>query len=102
MSERANGLQGGEDFREYMKKRNIVESVSNTVFGLYLLEARPADPLDYIRTHMTGTVAEREQLGALTAEHDRAVARVREMQDENMELAKRTKILHDYWENLNG
>lgn len=96
MSERTNNVYNGEDFRKYMKKFNLIESVTHTILKLYELEVRPADPLDYIRTHMTETISEKEELEALTAKHDSMVARIREMEEENMKLAKKIKMLHKY------
>jgi len=96
MSERTYNSYGGADFHEYVKRCNIIESVTDTVFELYGLAVRPADPLDYIRTHMTETISEREELEALTAKHDSMAGRIREMEDENMKLARKIKMLRDY------
>ncbi|XP_060835543.1 c-Myc-binding protein-like [Rhopalosiphum padi] len=89
-----------EDFRKYLNDFGVVDALTNVLADLYSLEIRPTDPLDYIRTHMTETVKEREELKILKANYESMVSQIQEMEEENMKLAKTIKELENYGEEL--
>jgi hypothetical protein len=89
-----------EDFRKYLNDFGVVDALTNVLADLYSLEIRPTDPLDYIRTHMTEIVKEREELKILKANYESMVSQIQEMEEENMKLAKTIKELENYGEDL--
>lgn len=86
------------NFRKYLNKFGVIESLTSVIANLYELEQRPIDPLDYIRTHMTKTIKEREELKILKTKHDHIVTEIHEMEEENINLAKEIKQLENYGE----
>lgn len=85
-----------EDFKKYLNKYGVIEALTMVLLNLYEMEIRPTDPLDYIRTHMTETIYEREELKKLQVQHDDMVAQIQQMEEENMKLAKTLKELGHY------
>lgn len=65
MSEHANNNWLNIQYEGFKKKLNesgVIEALTNVLANLYELEIRPTDPLEYIRTHMTETISEKEEL----------------------------------------
>lgn len=89
-----------ENFKRYLSEHGVTESLTNVLANLYELEIRPTDPLDFIRTHMTEIVNEREELKNLKAKYDHMIIEIKELEEENMTLAQTLKHLENY-ENLN-
>lgn len=85
-----------EEFKRYLYESGITEALVNVLQELYELEIRPTDPLDYIRTHMTEIVMEREELKILKAKYESMISQIQEMEEENMKLAKKIKELENY------
>lgn len=100
MSEHENKLFNSKhnNFRKYLKEFDVIESLTKVIANLYELEEKPIDPLDYIRTHMTKTIKEREELKILKTKHDHMVTEIHEMEEENINLAKEIKRLENYGE----
>lgn len=97
MSEHGDDLdRQRENFKMYLHKFGVVESLTNVLANLYELEIKPTDPLDYIRTHMTERVHEKEELKILRAKHDQMVIQVQEIEEENLKLAKEINQLEYY------
>lgn len=88
MSNQADNVFNDKDFMKYLNEFGVIEAVTDVLLNLYELDIKPTDPLDYIRTHMTETVYEKEELEALTAKRDDMVALIRKMEERNMNLAK--------------
>ncbi|XP_022176653.1 C-Myc-binding protein-like [Myzus persicae] len=95
-----SGNNKREDFKKYLNDLGVIDALTNVLANLYRLEIRPTDPLDYIRTHMTETVIEREELKMLKANYDSMMSQIQEMEEENMQLAKTIKELENYGEEL--
>ncbi|XP_025192109.1 c-Myc-binding protein-like [Melanaphis sacchari] len=85
-----------EDFKKYLNEFGVIDALTNVLADLYGLEIRPTNPLDYIRTHMTKIVKEREELKILKANYESLVSQIREIEEENMKLAKTIKELENY------
>lgn len=104
MSKQENELLNGkrEDFKKYLNRLGVIEALTKVLIDLYEMEERPTDPLDYIRTHMTETINEREELKILQIQHDNMVAQIREMEEENMKIAKTLKELGYYAKELDN
>lgn len=85
-----------EDFKKYLNEFGVIDALTNVLADLNGLEIRPTDPLDYIRTHMTEIVKEREELKILKANYESMISQIQEMEEENMKLAKKIKELEDY------
>jgi len=81
-----------EDFKQKLIKLGVINVLTNILVKLYELEPRPADPLEYIRTHMTEILSEKEELKALTAKHNNMVDEIQRMEEENTNLEKIIKI----------
>lgn len=103
MSEQENLMKNTqqEDFKRYLNESGVIEALVNVMAKLYELETKPTDPLDYIRTNMTETVKERDELEELKTKHDRMIAQIEEMEENNMNLAKTIKELENYSGELN-
>lgn len=100
MSEQENDLYNSskyKEFKKYLNKSGLIEAMTDILANLYELEERPTDPLDYIRTHMTETIKEREELEKLKSVYHVMVNQIQEMENENINLAKAIKELE-----LNG
>lgn len=105
MSEQENGLYNSnknKEFKKYLNKSGVIEAITNILANLYELEERPTDPLDYIRTHMTETIKEREELEKLKSIYDYMVIQIQEMEDENINLAKAIKELEPNGEEMSS
>jgi len=89
-----------EDFKKYLNDLGVIDALTNILANLYQLEIRPTDPLDYIRTHMTENVIEKEELKMLKANYNSMISQIQEMEGENMQLAKTIKELENYGEEL--
>lgn len=85
-----------EDFKRYLNKLGVIEALTKVLLNLYEMETRPKDPLDYIRTHMTAIINEREELRILKIKHDNMVAQIQKMEEENMNLANTLKEFGNY------
>lgn len=85
-----------ENFRKYLNDFNVIETLTNVLTNIYKMEIKPTDPLDYIRTHMTDTIHEREELKSLIAKHNDIVAQIQKTKQENINLAKEIKELENY------
>lgn len=85
-----------EDFKKYLNKFGVIEALTKVLIDLYEMKMRPTDPLDYIRTHMTETIKEREELKKLQIQYDSLVVQNQEMEEENINLAKTLKELGYY------
>lgn len=95
MSKQDNELLNSkrEDFKNYLNRLGVIEVLTKVLIDLYDMEIRPTDPLDYIRTHITETIKEKEELKILQIQHDNMVVQIREMEEENMKIAKTLKEL---------
>lgn len=82
-----------EDFKKYLIKSNVFEALTKVLISIYELEIKPTNPLDYIRTHMTEIIDEKEELKLLKNKYDTIVTQIHEMEEENMNLAKTLKEL---------
>jgi len=89
-----------EDFKKYLNELGVIDALTNVLANLYRLEIRPTDPLDYIRTHMTEIVNEREELKILKDNYNSIINQIQEMEEENMKLAKTIKDLESYGDEL--
>jgi len=89
-----------ENFKIYLHKFGVVESLTNVLANLYELEIKPTDPLDYIRTYMTENVHEKEELKILKAKYDQMVIQIQEIEEENMKLAEEINQMEHYGEDL--
>jgi len=89
-----------EDFKKYLNDLGVIEALTNVLANLYRSEVRPTDPLDYIRTHMTEIVKEREELKMLKETYNSMISQIQEMEEENMQLAKTIKELENYGDEL--
>lgn len=89
-----------EEFKKYLNELGVIDALTNVLANLYKLEIRPSDPLDYIRTHMTEIVSEKEELNILKAHYNSMVSQIQEMQADNMKLAKTIKELEKYGNEL--
>jgi len=98
MSENTDNLFDSKEFKKYLKEFRVIESVTNVLLNIYELDVRPTDPLDYIRTHMTETANEMEELETLTAKRDSMVTEIQEMEEENMNLENTIKELKNNYE----
>lgn len=102
MSEQENlfkTMQG--EFKKYLNESGVIEALVDVLAKLYELEIKPTDPLDYIRTNMTETVKEKEELKELKTKHDQLITQIQEMEEKNMNLAKAIKELENYSGELN-
>eukprot|EP00818_Percolomonas_sp_WS_P001873 CAMPEP_0117441170 /NCGR_PEP_ID=MMETSP0759-20121206/3494_1 /TAXON_ID=63605 /ORGANISM="Percolomonas cosmopolitus, Strain WS" /LENGTH=98 /DNA_ID=CAMNT_0005233011 /DNA_START=60 /DNA_END=356 /DNA_ORIENTATION=+ len=50
--------QRKEEFRKYLESNGVVDAITKVFVGLYEQEARPEDPLQYIRQNLGGKEAE--------------------------------------------
>lgn len=85
-----------EDFKKYLNEFGVIDALTNVLADLNGLETRPTDPLDYIRTHMTEIVKEREELKILKAKYESMISQIQEIEEENMKIAKKIKELENY------
>lgn len=85
-----------EDFKKYLYESGLFEALTNILVNLYELEIKPKDPLDYIRTHMTQNIYEKEELKILKAKHYDIITQIQTIQEENMNLATSIKELENY------
>lgn len=90
-----------ESFRKYLNDFGVIETLTNVITNIYKLEIKPTDPLDYIRTHMTDTIHEKEELKTLRAKHNDIVTQIQKTKQENINLAKEIKELQNYENELN-
>lgn len=74
-----------QDFKSYLIKSGVFEALTKALISIYEMDTKPADPLNYIRTHMS---EEDEGLKILQAKYDSMVTEIQEMEEENMNLAK--------------
>jgi len=81
-----------EDFKQKLIKLGIINALTNILANLYELEPRPIDPLEYIRTHMTETLSEKEEVKALKAIYNNMVDEIQQLEEENTNLEKVIKI----------
>ncbi|XP_015374024.1 PREDICTED: C-Myc-binding protein homolog [Diuraphis noxia] len=100
MANQENSANKREDFKKYLSDLGVIDALTNVLANLYQLETRPTDPLDYIRTHMTEIVQEREELKMLKANYNSMISQIQEMEEQNMELAKSIKELENYGNEL--
>ncbi|KAF0751703.1 c-Myc-binding protein-like [Aphis craccivora] len=85
-----------EDFKKYLNEFGVIDALTNVLADLNGLEIRPTDPLDYIRTHMTEIVKEKEELKILKANYESMISQIQEMEEEIMKLSKKIKVLENY------
>ncbi|XP_029348582.1 c-Myc-binding protein homolog [Acyrthosiphon pisum] len=101
MSNQGNSFNNKrENIKKYLNDLGLIEALTNVLANLYRSEPRPTDPLDYIRTHMTEIVKEREELKMLKETYDSMISQIQEMEEENMQLAKTIKELENYGDEL--
>ncbi|KAL5243629.1 hypothetical protein ACI65C_011039 [Semiaphis heraclei] len=100
MTNQENSVNKREDFKKYLSDLGVIDALTNVLANLYRLESRPTDPLDYIRTHMTEIVHEREELKILKANYNSMISQIQEMEEQNMQLAKTIKELENYGNEL--
>jgi len=101
MANSENAVNKREDFKKYLNDLGVIDALTNVLANLYQLETRPTDPLDYIRTHMTEIVHEREELKMLKDNYNSMISQIQEMEEENMQLASKIKELENYGNELN-
>lgn len=85
-----------EDFKKYLYESGLFEALTKVLINLYELERKPIDPLDYIRTHMTQNIYEKEELRIIKAKHDDIITQIQTIQEENKNLTKLIKELENY------
>lgn len=101
MSNQGNSVNNKrEDFKKYLNDLGVIEALTNVLANLYKSETRPTDPLDYIRTHMTETIKEKEELKMLKENYNSMISQIQEIEEENMQLAKTIKELENYGNEL--
>lgn len=102
MSDGGDDLLNGkrENFKTYLNKFGVIEALTNVLAKIYELDIKPTDPLDYIRTNMTETIHEREELKILKTKHENILSQIQKMKEENINLAKVIKELENYGEEL--
>lgn len=85
-----------EDFKKYLCTSGLSEALTKVLVNLYELEIKSINPLDYIRTHMTQIINEKEELKILKSKHYELTKQIQIIQEENMNLENSIKELENY------
>ena len=77
-----------EDFRKYLEKEGILETLTKSLVALYEAPDKPADPLCFLRNNFAGQNIEelQETVKKLTAEKEKLLVDVETLSKENSEL----------------
>lgn len=92
-----------EEFKKYLRDSGMLEAFIKVIMSIYEMEDKPDDPLDYIRTHMTETIEEKETLAMLKKKHEELIAQINATKKENLKIARKLrelKHLEKYGERL--
>jgi hypothetical protein len=85
-----------EDFKKYLYKSGLFEALTKVLINLYELEIKSINPLDYIRTHMTQIIHEKDELKILKSKHYDLITQIQIIQKENTDLVNSIKELENY------
>ncbi|KXS19300.1 hypothetical protein M427DRAFT_53243 [Gonapodya prolifera JEL478] len=82
--------QKKEDFRKYLEKHGIVDSLTKVLVALYEEPEKPDSPLEYVKQFLGGPSD--IDVEAIKAENDELKRRVRELELKVEELTKTSGV----------
>ncbi|XP_027009980.2 C-Myc-binding protein [Tachysurus fulvidraco] len=75
-----------EQFRRYLEKAGVLDSLTNVLVALYEETEKPSNALDFIKQHLTAGDSDSSQAEVLRAELEELQQKYDLLQEENREL----------------
>ncbi len=82
-----------EEFRRYLEKSGVVDTLTKVLVGLYEQPEKPEDALDYIRSHFQGGPVEEVDVPALKNERDELQMKLKEAEEKIKSLEQKIETL---------
>ncbi|KAM9496480.1 C-Myc-binding protein isoform 2-T2 [Clarias gariepinus] len=78
-----------EQFRRYLEKAGVLDSLTNVLVALYEESDKPSNALDFIKQHLSAGDADSSQAEVLRVELEQLQQKYDLLQEENRELRNR-------------
>nr|VCV25294.1 c-Myc binding protein [Gerris buenoi] len=78
-----------EEFRKYLERCGVMDAFTRVLVMLYEEPDKPEDALEFVRVNLGDTKPSAVEIEAMRADLERALKKLKELEDENCELRKK-------------